>query len=99
MEKFAYNNFDNYSGMDIDSSPYNSEVSEDIVIPTEFDQFKLFTLANIVNTLVKESNNFMANILINKNGKHYEDDILDKKNYNIYPYLFIKKAIHKKDIL
>ena len=98
MEKCAYNNLDSYSGMDINSSPYNSDIIEDIGISTEYVQFKLFTLANIVNTLVKESNNFMMNILIDKYEKHYEDNILDKKNYKIYPYLFIKKAIHKKDI-
>ena len=98
MEKYIYNNLENCNGMDIEMSPLYSKINVDIDILTEYEYFKLFISEEIIETLAKESNNFMITFLKNKFGEDFKDVILNQKNYNTYPYIYITKGIHKKDI-
>ena len=98
MEKYIYNNLQNYKGMDIEMSPLYSKINVDINILTEYEYFKLFISEEIVEILVKESNNFMNAFLKNKFGENFKDVILNQKNYNAYPYIYVIKGIHKEDI-
>ena len=36
--------------------------------------------------------------LKNKFGEDFKVVILNQKNYNIYPYIYVTKGIHKEDI-
>ena len=36
--------------------------------------------------------------LKNKFGEDFKDVILNQKNYNTYPYIYVTKDIHKEDI-
>ena len=76
--------------MDIEMSPLYSKINVDIDILIEYEYFKLFISEEIIETLVKESNNFMNTFLKNKFGEDFKDVILNQKNYNIYPYIFYK---------
>ena len=77
MEKYIYNNLENYKGMDIEMSPLYSKINVDIDILTEYEYFKLFISEEIIETFVKESNNFMNKILKNKFDEDFKDVILN----------------------
>ena len=75
MEKYIYNNLENYKGMDIEMSPLYSKINVDIDILTEYEYFKLFISEEIIETFVNESNNFMNTFLKNKFGEDFKDVI------------------------
>ena len=84
--------------MDIEMSPLYSKINVDIDFLTEYEYFKLFISEEIIETLAKESNNFMNTFLKNKCGEEFKYVIPNKKNYNTYPYIYVTKGIHKEDI-
>ena len=79
--------------MDIEISPLYSKINIDIDILTEYEYFKLFISEEIIETFVKESNNFMNTFLKNKFSKEFKDVVLNQKNYNSYPYIYVTKGI------
>ena len=101
MKNFIYNDFENYKGMDINEQDYEYEFdfAGEIESNNEYNYFRLFFTDEILNFFVKESNEYYTNILINKFGNNFKEIILSKKNYNTYPYLYVKKGISKEDII
>ena len=101
MKNFIYNDFENYKGMDIDEQDYEYEYDfvEEIESNNEYNYFRLFFTDEILNFFVKESNEYYTNILRNNFGNNFKEIILSKKNYNTYPYLYVKKGISKEDII
>jgi len=62
MEKFNYNNIRDYNGIDIEESLI-SKIKNDIEIMNELEYFQLFFTDNILELLLRESNEFYQNIL------------------------------------
>ena len=56
--------------MDIDYSPHNYKISENLGIRNEFEYFKLFLLDDIVDLLLKEYNNYLLGIIQDKYGQN-----------------------------
>ena len=99
MEKFKYNNIDNYQGMDIEEG-FLSEIKNEIEIMNELEYFKLFFIDDILELLSRESNEYYQLFLKEKYGINYKDVILKEKKYSTYPYIYSKNnGIHKEDIL
>ena len=73
MEKHIYNNLENYKGMDSEMSPLYSKINVEIDILTEYEFFKLFISVEIIETFVKELNNFMNTFLKKKFGEDFKD--------------------------
>ena len=86
MEKYKYNNIDNYHGMDIEEE-FFSEIKNEIEIMNELEYFKLFITNDILELLSRESNEFYQLLLKEKYGNNYKDIISKEKKYNNYPYI------------
>ena len=97
MEKFSYNNFDNFEGMAIEES-FDYKIDDKINILNELEYFQLFFDDEIMNFFEQESNKYVTNILIKKYGSNFKEFILNEKSYNIYRYLYVTKGITKEDI-
>ena len=63
MEKFSYNNFDNFEGMDIEE-PFDYKIDDKIKVLNELEYFQLFFDDEIMNFFEQESNEYVTNILI-----------------------------------
>ena len=98
MEKFSYNNFDNFEGMDIEET-FDYKIDDKINILNELEYFQLFFDDEIMNFFEQESNKYVTNILIKKYGSNFKEFILNEKAYNTYRYLYVTKGITKEDIL
>ena len=98
MEKFSYNNFDNFEGMDIKKS-FDYKIDDKINILNELEYFQLFFDDEIMNFFEQESNKYVTNILITKYGSNFKEFILNEKAYNTYRYLYVTKGIIKEVIL
>ena len=98
MEKFSYNNFDNFEGKDIEEL-FDYKIDDKINILNELEYFQLFFDDEIMNFFEQESNKYVTNILIKKYGSNFKEFILNEKAYNTYRYLYVTKGITKEDIL
>ena len=99
MEKFKYNNINEYSGMDIEEI-YEPQINENIgELLNEYTCFKLMFTDEILEFFVKESNIYYEKFLKEKFGDNYKEIIFTKNIYNNYPYLYITKGIKKKVLL
>ena len=83
----------------IDKQDYEYDFHGEIESNSEYNYFRLFFTDEILNFFVKESNEYYTNILRNNFGNNFKEIILSKKNYNTYPYLYVKKGISKEDIM
>ena len=99
MEKFKYNNINEYSGMDIEEI-YEPQINENVEeLLNEYTCFKLMFTNEILEFFVKESNIYYEKFLKEKFGDNYKEIIFTKNSYNTYPYLYITKGIKKEDII
>ena len=73
MEKYKYNNIDNYHGMDIEEE-FFSEIKNEIEIMNGY--FKLFMTNDFKELLSRESNEFYQLLLKEKYWNNYKDIIL-----------------------
>ena len=98
MEKYKYNQLEEYSGINIEEY-FEPKIRDDISIMNELEYFQLFITDEILELLSEESNNYMKKILLDKYGNDYKSIILKSNNYGTYADLYVKRGINKEDIL
>ena len=98
MEKYKYNQLEEYSGINIEEY-FEPKIRDDISIMNELEYFQLFITDEILELLTEESNNYMKKILLDKYGNDYKSIILKSNNYGTYADLYVKRGINKGDIL
>ena len=96
MEKFKYNNINEYSRMDIEEI-YQPQINENVEeLLNEYTCFKLMFAYVILEFFVKEFNIYYEKILKEKFGDNYKEIIFAKNSYNTYPYLYITREIKRR---
>lgn len=63
MERYKYNELEEYSGINIEEY-LRPKIREDIPIMNELEYFQLFITDEILELLTEESNNYMKKILL-----------------------------------